>query len=117
MYLKKIVTAKLVLLYSFALNAQVKLPRLVRDSMILQRDAPVNIWGWSAPNEKISLRFKNKNYKTRADKTGNWQVKLAATAAGGPYTIDIEASNKISLKEILLAMYGFAAGKAIWCTR
>src|SRR5688572_22761301 len=35
-------------------TAQVRLPKLIRDSMILQRDASVNIWGWSAPNEKVS---------------------------------------------------------------
>jgi sialate O-acetylesterase len=112
MYLKKILTAKLVLVYSFALHAQVKLPRLVRDSMILQRDMPVNIWGWASANEKINIRFNNKTYKTRADKTGNWLVKLPPTAAGGPYTIDITASNKISLKEILFGDVWFCSGQS-----
>jgi len=41
---------------------QVKLPRLVRDSMVLQRDAKVKIWGWASPKEKIKISFQNKNY-------------------------------------------------------
>jgi sialate O-acetylesterase len=112
MYLKKIVVAKLVLVSSFALQAQIRLPRLVRDSMILQRDVKVNIWGWASANEKINLRFKNKTYKTTADKAGKWQLKLPPTAAGGPYTIDITASNKISLKEILFGDVWFFSGQS-----
>jgi sialate O-acetylesterase len=112
MHLKKIVFAKLVLVFSFTVNAQVRLPSLVRDSMILQRDAPVNIWGWAAVNEKISLRFKNKTYKTAADKSGKWLVKLPPTPAGGPYTLDIAASNKISLKEILFGDVWFCSGQS-----
>jgi sialate O-acetylesterase len=112
MYFKKIVVAKLVLFSSFALHAQVRLPRLVRDSMILQRDVNVNIWGWASANEKISLRFKSKTYKTTADKAGKWQVKLPPTAAGGPYSIDITASNKISLKEILFGDVWFCSGQS-----
>ena len=44
--------------------AQVKLPRLVRDSMILQRDIKINIWGWASKNEKVSIKFNGKSYKT-----------------------------------------------------
>src|SRR5687768_9998834 len=112
MHLKKIVFAKLVLAFSFTANAQVRLPRLVRDSMILQRDAPVNIWGWAAVNEKISLRFKNKTYKTTAGKSGKWMLQLPPTPAGGPYTLDIAASNKISLKEILFGDVWFCSGQS-----
>ena len=34
---------------------QVKLPQIIRDSMIIQRDAKIKIWGWAAPLEKVSL--------------------------------------------------------------
>src|ERR1700754_4166610 len=99
--MKKIKAVCWLLLTSYTVTAQVRLPRLIRDSMILQRDANVNVWGGASANEKVSVRFKNKTYKTSADKTGKWKIKLPPTAAGGPYTMDIMASNKISLKEIL----------------
>ena len=110
--MKQLKAVSLFLLLALAAHAQVKLPRLVRDSMILQRDIPVNIWGWSAPGEKVNVRFKNKNYKTAADKNGKWLVKLPATAAGGPYTIDISASNKISVKEILFGDVWYCSGQS-----
>jgi sialate O-acetylesterase len=92
--------------------AQVKLPQIVRDSMILQRDIPVNIWGWSAVNEKVSVKFNGKTYKTKGNAEGKWIIKLPATKAGGPYTIDITASNKISLKEILFGDVWFCSGQS-----
>ena len=86
---------------NYTSHAQVTLPQIVRDSMILQRDVPVNIWGWSAVNERVSVKFNGKTYKTKGNTEGKWSIKLPATKAGGPYTIDITASNKISIKEIL----------------
>ncbi len=44
--------------------SQVQLPRLVRDSMVLQRDAKVKIWGWASPKEKVKIKFFKKEYKT-----------------------------------------------------
>lgn len=92
--------------------SQVKLPRIVRDSMILQRDTKVTIWGWAAKNEKVNVRFNGKTYKTKAGVDGKWSVMLTATKAGGPYTIDITASNKIHLKEILFGDVFFCSGQS-----
>ena len=93
-------------------DAQVRLPRLVRDSMILQRDAKVKIWGWASNGEKITIKFNKKNYKTKADANGNWSVFLSPLKAGGPYTMDIEGKNKISLKEILIGDVWFCSGQS-----
>jgi sialate O-acetylesterase len=93
-------------------SAQVRLPRLVRDSMILQRDANIKIWGWSSKGEKVAIKFNNKTYKTKADADGNWSVLLTPTKAGGPYTLDITAKNKITLKEILVGDVWFCSGQS-----
>lgn len=93
-------------------HAQVTLPQIVRDSMILQRDVPVNIWGWSAVNEKVSVKFNGKTYKTKGNAEGKWSIKLPATKAGGPYSIDISASNKISIKEVLFGDVWFCSGQS-----
>src|SRR5436190_18879612 len=81
--------------------SQVKIPRLIRDSMILQRDTKVKIWGWAAKDEKISIKFNGKSYKTKTGAEGKWSVLLSAMKTGGPYTMDISGSNKITLKDIL----------------
>lgn len=95
-----------------ATYAQVRLPRLVRDSMILQRDMPVNLWGWAGANEKLMVKFNNKSYRTKASAEGKWQVQLPPTKAGGPYAIVISASNTIALKDILFGDVWFCSGQS-----
>ena len=95
-----------------SIHAQVKLPRLVRDSMILQRDTKINIWGWAAKNEKINIKFNSKSYKTTTDSDGNWLIQLPPMKAGGPYTMDIAGSNKISLKEVLIGDVWICSGQS-----
>ncbi len=93
-------------------DAQIKLPRLVRDSMILQRDANIKIWGWASKDEKVSVKFNNKTYKTKADANGNWSIMLSPTKAGGPYSMDIAGKNKITLKDILIGDVWFCSGQS-----
>ncbi len=93
-------------------KATVTLPQLVRDSMVLQRDAKVNIWGWASPKEKISISFQSKKYKTVADATGNWLITLNPMKAGGPYTMKIVASNHITLSNILMGDVWFCSGQS-----
>ena len=91
---------------------QIRLPRLVRDSMILQRDAKINIWGWASKGEKVSIKFNNNNYKTVTDANGKWILQLAPMKAGGPYTMDITGSNKIFIKDILIGDVWICSGQS-----
>ena len=93
-------------------NSQVKLPRLVRDSMILQRDTKINIWGWAAKNEKVSIKFNGKSYKTITGGDGKWLIQLPPMKAGGPFAMDISGSNKISLKEIFIGDVWICSGQS-----
>jgi sialate O-acetylesterase len=100
------------LLFFQAAFCQIRLPRLVRDSMILQRDANVKIWGWASPKEKIKISFQNKNYKATASEDGKWLVIIPPMKAGGPYSMDISGKNKITLKEILIGDVWFCSGQS-----
>lgn len=95
----------------FALSgeAKVKLPVLVSDGMVLQRDEPIKIWGWADPNEKIEVNFLKKSYSTFADEQGNWLIELKSAKAGGPYSMDI---NDIGLKDILIGDVFLCAGQS-----
>lgn len=90
-------------------NAAVKLPRLISDGMVLQRDVPLKIWGWAAPSEKVKIEFVGKTYQTKADKQGNWKVELSAVAAGGPYTMKV---NEIEIKDILMGDVWLCSGQS-----
>ena len=96
----------------FAADAQVRLPRLIRDSMILQRDTKLKIWGWAAKDERVMIKFVGKTHRTKAGKDGKWLVVLPAMKAGGPYTMDIEGTNKIRLKDILIGDVWFCSGQS-----
>lgn len=93
-------------------NAQIRLPQLVANGMVLQRDAPLNIWGWAAPGEQISMKFKGKQYKTTADAKGNWNLWLSPMHTGGPYNMELSASNKIKLEDILIGDVWFCSGQS-----
>ena len=92
--------------------AQVKLPQLIRDSMVLQRDSKIKIWGWAAKNEKVTVKFNGKILRTTTGADGKWSLSVSAMKAGGPYTMDITASNKILIKDILIGDVWFCSGQS-----
>jgi sialate O-acetylesterase len=93
-------------------QAQVRLPRLVSNGMVLQREAPVRIWGWAKPGEAVTVAFLGKTYRATAGADGQWRVALSALKAGGPYEMKIDASNHLVLKDILLGDVWFCAGQS-----
>lgn len=92
--------------------SQVKLPKLISDGMVLQRDLPVKIWGWAAPNEIVKINFVKSTYKTQANKNGEWEITLPKMKAGGPFEIKIEASNSIIVKDILIGDVWVCSGQS-----
>jgi sialate O-acetylesterase len=91
---------------------QVKLPQLISDGMVLQRDAKVNVWGWASPGEKVMIHFINKEYSTEANAEGKWKILLSPMAAGGPYKMDIRASNHLTLNNILMGDVWVCSGQS-----
>jgi len=99
----------LIVSFSGQLNAAVKLPRLISNGMVLQRDAPLKIWGWADPGEKVLVEFLDKKYQTKTDKQGNWKVDLPPIKAGGPYTMKV---NEIEIKDILMGDVWLCSGQS-----
>ena len=97
---------------TMAVTAQVRLPQLIADQMVLQRDVPVNIWGWAAPGERVTVSFRGRSYSVRAAADSGWQVRLRPMKAGGPYTMDITASNHLVVKDILVGDVWFCSGQS-----
>ena len=110
--MKKILISYFLFFISHFAFTQVRLPRLVRDSMVLQRDTKVNIWGWASPKEKIKISFQNKKYNAVADADGKWKVVLSPMKAGGPYTMNVDASNHIVLNNILIGDVWICSGQS-----
>ncbi|SMP15714.1 sialate O-acetylesterase [Chryseobacterium profundimaris] len=90
-------------------DAKVKLPALVSDGMILQRNQKLKIWGYADAGEKININFLNKTYSATADNSGNWNIMLPELKAGGPFVMTI---NDITLKDILIGDVWVASGQS-----
>ncbi len=93
-------------------SGQVKLPKLISDGMVIQRDTEVKIWGWAAGNEMITVHFINSTYHTTADSSGKWNITLSESGAGGPYQMQIIASNRITIKDILIGDVWVCSGQS-----
>ena len=96
-FIIKIFTVCFCMITTLYTSAQIKLPQLIEDSMILQRDAKINVWGWASKGEKVRIKFNRKTYKTVTSDSGKWTLQLASSKPGGPYIMEISGKNKISL--------------------
>ncbi len=103
----------ILLLFFFSSSfGQVRLPRLISDGMVLQRDARVKIWGWAANGEKISIHFIDSVYATTADSAGEWNIVLSGLKAGGPYAMQIYAGDTITVNDILIGDVYVCSGQS-----
>jgi sialate O-acetylesterase len=80
--------------------------------MVLQRDRPIHVWGWSNPGEKVSVDFHGVSRDVSGDSLGNWSAFLPPEPAGGPFQLTVASSNKIVLDDVLLGDVWFASGQS-----
>lgn len=95
-----------------SLCAEIKLPTLLSNNMVLQRDIPINIWGWAKPGEKIAIEFNTQNLKTKVSANGDWKITLKSMSTGGPFEMLITGENTITLKNILIGDVWVCSGQS-----
>lgn len=105
-------TLLLVLFIALAGYSQVRLPKLISDGMVLQRETPLKIGGWASVGEKVTLTFKGQSVSTVTNPEGKWEITLPAQKAGGPFEMEFIASNRILLKDILLGDVWLCSGQS-----
>lgn len=93
-------------------NGQVRLPKLISDGMVLQRGDSVKIWGWAFPGENISVHFAGEQYMSTAGPSGVWTIMLFSLKPGGPYKMEIKASNSVTLNNILIGDVWLCSGQS-----
>jgi sialate O-acetylesterase len=94
--------------------ADVRLPSIIGDNMVLQADEVVRIWGWADPNEEIATSFswQEKGWTVPADDKGKWVFKMSAPAAGGPYEMTLKGKNTVTIKNILVGEVWVCSGQS-----
>jgi sialate O-acetylesterase len=102
----------IVVLVSMVAHAEVSLPALLSDGMVMQRDLPLHFWGMSSPGERVTVSMKGEQKSATADELGHWNVYLAPRGAGGPYEVSVRGQNTIVLHDVLVGDVWVASGQS-----
>ncbi len=91
--MRKLIFVLSIVSAGLSLKAQLRLPALFDDHMVIQQRSSVPIWGWASPVQEISITvsWDTVTYKTKADNTTFWKTFVNSPAAGGPHTITVTA--------------------------
>lgn len=95
-----------------AVHADVRLPSLISDHMVLQADAEIRIWGWASPGEVVTVRLGDQSEQAVADANQRWMVKLQPMQAGGPFILEVEGNNKLVVEDVLIGEVWLCSGQS-----
>ena len=95
-----------------AVSADVRLPGVFADHMVLQRDVAVPVWGWAEPGEKVSVTLAGQTKTAVADAAGKWAVKLDAIQAGGPHALKVQGNNALEIADVMLGEVWLCSGQS-----
>ncbi|QDU29928.1 hypothetical protein ETAA8_50450 [Anatilimnocola aggregata] len=93
-------------------QAEIKLPKLFGDHMVLQRETEANLWGWAAPNEEVRITLGEATASAKADADGKWMTKIKTPQAGGPHELKFKGTNEITLKDVYSGEVWIASGQS-----
>jgi len=104
----------LLVLLTPAVRADITLPALLTDHLVLQQQTTVALWGWAAPGEVVTVTagWQPQPVKTTADAQGNWLVRVPTTKAGGPYSLTIQGRNQLVIHDVLLGEVWLCSGQS-----
>ena len=92
--------------------ADVRLPAIFSDHIVLQRDQADRVWGWADAGEQVTVVLGEQKKTAQADAQGRWSVTLDAMPAGGPHQIVIEGKNRIEIQDVLFGEVWLCSGQS-----
>ena len=92
--------------------ADVRIPKIFSDNMILQQGMKIPIWGWADPGQKITVVLKGEIVDTVAGFDGKWKLYVGPLHIGGPFDFTIEGKNTILLKNVLVGEVWVCSGQS-----
>ena len=94
-------------------QADVRLPEVISNNMVLQKDIPLPIWGWAEAGEEVTVTLGESSVKATADGAGKWKVTLPAVkTAGGPHEMIVKGKNEIKVSNILIGEVWAGSGQS-----
>jgi sialate O-acetylesterase len=104
--------ACVLLLCGVAARADVRLPSVFGSNMILQRDAPVRVWGWAGAGERVEVGFAGHAAQATAGTDGTWRVELPACKAGVRGVLNVRGANSLSLTNVTVGDVWICSGQS-----
>lgn len=95
-----------------AVRAELALPSIFGDSMVVQRDRPVHVWGWTRPETSVTVRLADHQVSAEADAEGRFDVDLPAMPAGGPHELIVEADETRTFRDVLVGEVWVCSGQS-----
>lgn len=92
--------------------ADVKLPKVIGDHMVLQQDKPLLFWGWADAGEEVTVQVGESSAKTVATAKGEWKVALPAVKQAGPVAVKVAGKNVIEIKDVLVGEVWLCSGQS-----
>jgi sialate O-acetylesterase len=92
--------------------ADVRLPAIFSDHMVLQRDAAIPVWGWADPGEAVEVKIAGQSAKATADGQGKWSLKLDKLTAREPVTMSVKGKNELTVNDVLIGEVWLASGQS-----
>ncbi|MFZ5829150.1 MAG: sialate O-acetylesterase [Planctomycetota bacterium] len=93
-------------------QAEVRLPSIFSDHMVLQQDMPVPVWGWADPGEKVTVEIAGQQKSATADNDGRWSLKLEALKPAEPTTLRVRGGNTIEISDVLVGEVWLCSGQS-----
>lgn len=92
--------------------ADVSLPAIFSDHMVLQGEAAVPVWGWAEPNEQVTVSIAGQTKSATADASGKWMVKLDKLKSGEAATLSVTGKNTLVVNDVLVGDVWLCAGQS-----
>ena len=112
--MRKTVTAALAMLALVAglAAADVSLPAIFGNGMVLQRDIPLTVWGKADPGEQVTVAVAGQSVQTKASATGAWRIRLRPLKVGGPLEMVVQGKNTIKFTDVLVGDVWVCSGQS-----
>jgi len=85
---------------------------LFGDNMVLQRDVPAPVWGWTKPGKTVSVTMEGKTASTKAGSDGKWTIKIGPFPAGGPYSMTVTGERTVVVNNLMVGDVWICSGQS-----
>ena len=92
--------------------ADIRLPALFTDHMVLQQGQKNRVWGWADPGEEVIATIAGQRHTAKADDKGKWLLTLDPLAVGGPHTLSLAGKNKLAVEDVLVGEVWICSGQS-----